>query len=1364
MRLLFNEKYYLKKYGDRFSGDAYNHYISEGWKKGYKPNVFVDPLFYSKHNNIEFVEPLSHIQNNWRKIKSVSPAFYQDKYLQYYPDVALASICPLEHFLRWGLTEGRLPGFLFYELPKIMNKYPDYEWDLVAEYLSIPIESLSANAISRYNELFDETYYSEKYHLDTNGLSLIDHYTCEGYRYSLSPNPFFDVEWYKSHHNIGDMNPLLHYVVFNNRPNPFFYSKSYAKMNPGCGGDIEAFSHFVSSRARENNGLGVPVDILGVLYKLNSDFNWSEAGKYNIDIRNIQINGELFYGDFDNLKELSMEAEECPNPVREADLIQLEALKQRCLGKKLISFDIWDTLLRRDCDPDEVKLYAANVLLDELRKRNLAKGLSSVEIYKLRQYAEFIVADENYEYMYSHMIRAWVEMSGIFGNDVDEVIALVSEAELRKEMAVTRVDPTIYAVLRSFPKIRKIAISDFYLPLDFVKKILSYHGIDSFLDKLYISCDHMKTKREGALYDFVLSSEGVKPQEVIHIGDNINADAIIPKKKNIDVYYYIDDIEEERKRYYSAIFNGILNGDRKSLCKIFSKMTSSSLCQLSVVFGCYALYILKLAEERKVDKVYFSTREGLFFKNIYDLLVENDALNKGNYPASVILEVSRRSTFAASLRRVSLQEMMRIWSLYSEQSMSSLASSLNLSFSNMKRFCDKHNININEKIKYPWKDNRVKSLFTDHIFLKWVKEECLKQRKSLWQYLEKIGFEPGASKRRLMVDIGWRGSIQDNIAFIVNGDVEGIYMALYEYLAEQPTNAIKYGFMMDHNKRKIGHLGEFSALEFICNGSGGSVVSYKNSKAVKEVINGEERVVVNDVIPVQEKIIDQISKMIPDLCMLPLDVNALGEVARLFARSYLNDPDPIIADMFQKLEHNETFGVGDVQIMSSGDTKDISKLSGASFHNALQERTKNARWPEAWIKSTKYKNLINKLNLFQIINLPRVDNYVKTPRIIKRLGNKISIFAPKPIKGSGGHRTIYNLARALDVAGFSVHLFSEEPGAEYWYAEQELAGSNVILHDRWFSGVIPDAAIATIQYSSPYLSEFFGDEVRKFYLIQDLEAQFNPLSDAFVRGENSYTEGHFPLCIGRWLTHVLHVQYGTPAASAGLGVDTKVYHPLELEEVRKRDHIAVLYQPEKWRRLPELSLEALSKVMQLRPETEITFYGSDVAPNVSFKYTHLGLISNIDDLNKLYNSAKIGLCISLTNPSRIPFEMMAAGCVPVDVYRYNNLFDYEDGTGVLAYQSADSLAAAMLHLLNNKDQLKARRIKCIETGAKRTLIWEKDALVNSIEYVLEGGDFNTLPVPEPAFNEAPFVAERDMKPPVISWCKWQKQLAKNNGG
>lgn len=64
-----------------------------------------------------------------------------------------------------------------------------------------------------------------------------------------------------------------------------------------------------------------------------------------------------------------------------------------------------------------------------------------------------------------------------------------------------------------------------------------------------------------------------------------------------------------------------------------------------------------------------------------------------------------------------------------------------------------------------------------------------------------------------------------------------------------------------------------------------------------------------------------------------------------------------------------------------------------------------------------------------------------------------------------------------------------------------------------------------------------------------------------------------------------------------------------------------------------------------------------------FECKNLNIIP-IKECNELYNKCKVGICMSASNPSRIPFEMMSAGLPVVELYKENNIYDLPD-EGVL---------------------------------------------------------------------------------------------------
>ena len=105
-------------------------------------------------------------------------------------------------------------------------------------------------------------------------------------------------------------------------------------------------------------------------------------------------------------------------------------------------------------------------------------------------------------------------------------------------------------------------------------------------------------------------------------------------------------------------------------------------------------------------------------------------------------------------------------------------------------------------------------------------------------------------------------------------------------------------------------------------------------------------------------------------------------------------------------------------------------------------------------------------------------------------------------------------------------------------------------------------------------------------------------------------------------------------------------------------------------------------VKKLRPDVKIYVYGSDVDTQFDFDVENLHIIP-ITECNELYNKCKVGLCISASNPSRIPFEMMAAGLPVVDLYRENNLYDIPDTGVLLADSTPEAIATALIRVLDD---------------------------------------------------------------------------------
>ncbi|GMV27099.1 MAG: hypothetical protein AMXMBFR58_31300 [Phycisphaerae bacterium] len=354
---------------------------------------------------------------------------------------------------------------------------------------------------------------------------------------------------------------------------------------------------------------------------------------------------------------------------------------------------------------------------------------------------------------------------------------------------------------------------------------------------------------------------------------------------------------------------------------------------------------------------------------------------------------------------------------------------------------------------------------------------------------------------------------------------------------------------------------------------------------------------------------------------------------------------------------------------------------------------------------------------------------------------------PSLIEGSGGHRTILQNAQALIDRGHECHLFVEHaaagsPGsseAELARIRRQLADFFGYADDRVHLGFqVPpgfDLIFATAWYTAPFAA--WAPVPRKAYFVQDFEALFMPMGDGYLMAENSYRLGLTPITIGRWLTHRLAAEFGSFGSYFDFCADHDVYRPLP--DVKRERAVCMICQPEKPRRCSRMGIESLGVVKHHLPDVKILLYGSKDRPDVWYDHEWHGLL-DVAGCNELYNRASVGLCISSSNPSRIPFEMMSAGLPVVDLHRENNLYDQPDSAVLLAGSRQEDIAAAIIELLNDD----GRRARMAAAGQRfmehRSLSYGFLQFIRSVEAILEGreGEFvATSAGVKPLYHRAP---------------------------
>ncbi len=306
----------------------------------------------------------------------------------------------------------------------------------------------------------------------------------------------------------------------------------------------------------------------------------------------------------------------------------------------------------------------------------------------------------------------------------------------------------------------------------------------------------------------------------------------------------------------------------------------------------------------------------------------------------------------------------------------------------------------------------------------------------------------------------------------------------------------------------------------------------------------------------------------------------------------------------------------------------------------------------------------------------------------KNVGDKgrIAWLIPWFSTGSGGHRTIFSNINKLVEHGYQCDAYIQSTNNEY---PKEIYDRLVDGYGEFKGDVFSGYTLADKKYDMVFATGWDTaapvsktNIKNKLYFIQDYEPWFFAMGSEYLTAEDSYRLGLKGVTIGKWLTEKISSEYPMETNYFNFCADLDTYK--KLDNIKKEDAVCLIFQPGKPRRCDKIAIKALQIVQKIRPKTKIYLYGSMAKAVHGLNVTHLGEISP-KKCNELYNRCSVGVCMSASNPSRIPFEMMATGLPVVELYHENNLYDFPEDGCLLAQPNPESIATAILELLNDKE-------------------------------------------------------------------------------
>jgi glycosyltransferase involved in cell wall biosynthesis len=324
----------------------------------------------------------------------------------------------------------------------------------------------------------------------------------------------------------------------------------------------------------------------------------------------------------------------------------------------------------------------------------------------------------------------------------------------------------------------------------------------------------------------------------------------------------------------------------------------------------------------------------------------------------------------------------------------------------------------------------------------------------------------------------------------------------------------------------------------------------------------------------------------------------------------------------------------------------------------------------------------------------------------------VAVVLPSLPVGSGGHNVVLRVVHGLEQRGHTCSLWVltgphasrlEWPAALRRKVRQQYAPVDApVLRglEAWYGA---DVAVATSWETAYAVAALPGCRARA-YMVNDHEPEFHPTSVERELAERTYGLGLHGLVASPWL-HEHYAAHGGTATAFAYGVDHGTYRPRGAP--RRPDTVAFYGRRATPRRAVPLGVAALALLHARRPGLRVVAFGDREPLDAPFAAEHAG-VATPEELARLFAEAAVGLCLSLTNYSLIPQEMLACGLPCVDLDRPSTRSVYgEDGPVALAGFAPEAIAAAIERLLDDPEDWSRRSRTGLELVRERT--WEQAA-------------------------------------------------------
>ena len=494
-------------------------------------------------------------------------------------------------------------------------------------------------------------------------------------------------------------------------------------------------------------------------------------------------------------------------------------LKRLIDSHSVISFDIFDTLIKRNCyNPKDVFS-----LVEMVFNKTSEKKIDNFFCKRIDAEEKARIFYKNNEDINLNQIYEFIDM------DI-ELKEKIKQIEINTELNICQRNHNIFEVYKYCRDNGKtiICTSDMYLDLKTISMILK--NADLNVDKIYVSSEIKKTKLTGNVFDYVIKDLKISNKDLLHIGDSWKADYLSPLRKGIKAYHikkknnnfsYVKSSVNEKTELSNNIILSFINNNTVLIDDEYKKIGFEIVGPLCLDF-CY--WLNNKVKESSIDNLLFCARDMEMIQKIFNLLFGESINNSYFY-------VSRKSTYLpylyvnnkyknfcdlipAGRRKLTIQELLDLYNIKIDSDY-------------LKVELPKYGFNLDVKYDFDSikNDNNLEKLYNE-IILKEIITVGKVQYNNFIRYLKSIGCDENTA----IVDLGWRGTTQNIMIDILKKPLYGYYFGLHSLNGDNlHKNYDTYLFYKQANGYSDKIYSCMSLCELILSALHGSTVSYTDN-------------------------------------------------------------------------------------------------------------------------------------------------------------------------------------------------------------------------------------------------------------------------------------------------------------------------------------------------------------------------------------------------------------------------------------------------------------------------------------------------------------------------------------------------------